>query len=261
MTDIRKPESVGDALKRKVLHILEEKPKEEKQPSNFGLYLAWGGFNLVYLLLDIGTSVMVAALTNPFYGVLTFFAGIAPFTVYEVLFMRAYNSGSQKWLSIIGAAASIFSTITLALIVGGINAIKYFQITTLPAWVPIALESILLIGIVAAVGVHGLIWIIYFFGDDGIRTKQKHTQNTAARKEKKGNLKMAKEDVADVIEMAKEIDEYEKSNLVEALSMAYEQLTGQTLITTSAPPAANPSPIKQTDLVKSPNGKEPVINP
>jgi len=87
----------------------------------------------------------------------------------------------------------------------------------------------LLGGLVLSVGLHGLIWIVFFFSDNGIKTKQVHTRNQAAREEKKFNLAMAKDDVDAYIALAKEVDEYEQANQLEVLSKAFEKLTGQSL--------------------------------
>lgn len=232
-------EAIGDKLKMQVLKLMEEKPASEKKPSNIGLVLAWIGFNAIYFFLDLGTSVMVGTLTNVFYGIMTFPAGIFPFLLNEVLFTRAYNSKFQKWLSVFGAVVSIASTVILALIVGAINAIKFFQITVLPDWVSFGLEITLVIGLVSAVGIHGLVWILYFFGDNGITTVQKHVQDRAERENKKKNLAMAKEDVQEYIELAKEIDQYSTANQLEILSNRYEKLTGQKLVIETAPMNGN----------------------
>lgn len=267
-------QAIGEKLKSKILTLMDEKPAEEKKPSNIGLGLAWLGFNFVYLFLDIGTSVMVGTLTNPYYGLMTFAAGIAPFGVNEALFMRAYNSSTQKTLSILGAALSILSTILLALLVGGLNAVEFFQIATLPPETSTVLELALLGGLVLSVGLHGLIWIVFFFSDNGIKTKQVHTRNQAAREEKKFNLAMAKDDVDAYIALAKEVDEYEQANQLEVLSKAFEKLTGQSLTQAAQTQQQNnqpkqqqyqekpreehrtPEPVKQSD-----NGVNPTVPP
>lgn len=213
-------ETISEKIKARMLSLLEEKPPEEKKPTNIGLTVAWMGFNFIYLFLDIGTSYMVGSLTNPFYGVMTFFAGIAPFMVYEILFVRAYNSRLQKWLSVSGAAVSIISTVTLALITGGINAILLFGSTIVTLGV---LEVALLAGLILGVSVHGVLLLVYFFGDDGIAAVQTRTRNQAEQVKRSEKMAFAEKDVTDILAMAKKVDEYEKNNVLEVLAAVLEK--------------------------------------
>lgn len=248
-------EIVTDAIRKKALALFEEKPQEEKKPSNIGLYMAWLGFNFIFLVLDTGTAFMVGSLTNPFYGFLVFMAGVSPFMLYEAMFTRAWNNSRQKWLSIIGAAVSILSTITLAVIVGTINAIKFFQITTLPVWTQSALELTLMIGLILAGGVHGLIWIVYFFGDEGITRKQVHTQNIAKRERKNQDFAMAQDDVKGIVELAKIVQQYENTGQIDLLSVALEKLTGNGLNIQDVPIRSFAQQAQQPHLDEHKNGE------
>jgi len=222
-------QQITEKAKARLMSLLDEKPPEEKKPTNIGLVVAWLGFNFVFLFLDIGTSALVWTLTNGFYALMVFVAGITPFTINEILFVRAWNSQNQKWMAIIGAATSVLFTVLLALIVGTINAIRFFEITTMAAWIQPALEWSLIIGMVLGVAIHGLIWTVYFFTDPGILARQIQTSNRASRAKRHDDFEMAKGDVLETIKLVDEIEQAENNNLLEALNKMFERYSGHAL--------------------------------
>src|SRR3990172_8345713 len=121
-----KPVRIVDALKAKVMGILTEAEhvKENKKPSNAALSIAWFSFNFLLFVLDIGTAVTVALLTNVFYGALTFLAGFAPTLLYELLYTRAYASKYQRIIAIGGAVIGATSTLLIGALAAVVNVLK-----------------------------------------------------------------------------------------------------------------------------------------
>lgn len=249
-------DEVRDAAKARILKFIR-KPEpvavKPKLPENRAV-LALRSFNGVMMFLDLISAVAVATLTNWLYGVLTFIAGVGALLIWERLYTNAHAQLKQKTVALIGGVLAMLSTLglgVLSAVVVVLNAEGIVPVSALTF-----LESSMLISLVSIAFVHALGWAVYYFTDPTHIAEMKRMISIAFREQQKQGLEDAKEDVAAVLEMDKQIQEYEIKGQLEYLSAAYEQLRGVSIMTgadvavdpkTGFVPAVTPSPLPGND--------------
>ncbi len=227
-----KPNRIADALKAKVIGILTEPPqtKREKKPSNAALTIAWVAFNFLLFVLDIGTAITVAMLTNVFYGALTFLAGFAPTLLYEFLYTRAYASKVQRWIAVGGAVIGATSTLLIGVLAAVVNVLKALEILTITSGATMWIEIGMIVGLVLFAGLHVVLLSAYFYIDDGIKRTHERSQAMANVQVKIDSVKDAKTLAKVGVDAAKEVEEADDENLGEAVRMIFKRLTGNDLM-------------------------------
>lgn len=235
-----KPVRIADALKARVIGILTEtpQPKQEKKPSNATLSLAWFAFNFLLFVLDIGTAVTVALLTNVFYGALTFLAGFAPTLLYEFLYTRAYASKYQRIIAIGGAVIGATSTLLIGALAAVVNVLKALEILTITSAATVGIEIGMIVGLVAFAGLHIILFSTYFYIDEGIKRIHERSQALANVQTKLDSVKDARTVAKAGLDAAKEVEEADEENLGEAVRMIYKKLTGNEMLGNDSHPVS-----------------------
>lgn len=148
-------------------------PKKQKNPSNLALYAALWVANLIFLVLDVISGFSIYLITAWWlYGVLTALAGFVPLLLHEACFVRAYASGWQKFISIVGAVLAVFSVLLVGIVAGYVNVADVgVDVTTAEV---ISVSSLVLIS-----GMHAMLFIVYFYIDPGIQSNQRTEQAVA----------------------------------------------------------------------------------
>lgn len=153
------------------------KPIRRKKPSNWGLYLAVIFFNLVMLLLDIGSAFSVYWATAIwYYGVMTFIAGFVPLTMHEILHFRPYASEEQKSIAKWGALAAVAAVIIVAILAVVVNIMGVSGK---------AVEIGMIIFIIVSAFGHAIAAAVYFYIDEGISAEQVTVQMEAKALQKR----------------------------------------------------------------------------
>jgi hypothetical protein len=222
----------------RLLDLVKRPQQAKRKPSNFALYWAWIFYNSVALLFDTIAAATVYGLVNNFlYAALTFAAGFLPLLMHEFLFTRAYASGMQKVLAVIGAGLSVITILSVGVLAGVVNVLGF---TALSAK---TLEIVLIVTLVLVSGAHGLIAAIYFYVDDGIKSKQVRAESVAYHERRIEDINRAKEILALAEQGAKDEDEIASQyGGMEILNEILGQLRGEAIsaapgVETQAAPA------------------------
>jgi hypothetical protein len=174
----------------RLLDLVKRPQQAKRKPSNFALYWAWLFYNGVALLFDaIAAMTVYRLMGNVAYAALTFTAGFLPLLMHEFLYTRAYASGSQKALAILGACLSVITILAVGVIAGMIN------VTGATADIQ-TLEIAMIITLVLVAGGHALIAAVYFYIDDGIKANQVRAESVAYHERRIEDIQRAKEILA-----------------------------------------------------------------
>jgi hypothetical protein len=189
----------------RLLELVKRPQQAKRKPSNFALYWAWAFYNLVALLFDvIAAGTVYAMMGSIAYAGLTFAAGFLPLLMHEFLFTRAYASGVQRWLAIIGAGLSVVTILGVGILAGMVNLTGFMAVDS------ITLEIAMIVTLVLVSGAHGLIAAVYFYIDDGIKAKQAQAESMAYHERRLEHIRQAKEILALAEEGADQEDEIAK---------------------------------------------------
>lgn len=175
----------------RLLDLVKRPSNAKAKPSNFALYWAWVFYNTVALLFDTIAAMTVYTLIGNFmYAILTFVSGFLPLLMHEFLFTRAYANKPQKILAVMGAGLSVVTILGVGVISGVVNVIGFTGISNQ------MLEIVLIVTLVLVSGAHGLIAAIYFYIDEGIKSKQVRTESIAYHERRIEDINRAKEILA-----------------------------------------------------------------
>lgn len=236
--------------KKDQLLSLMRRPQAARKPSNFALWWAWLFYNLVAFFLDAITAYTVYTLTNILYASLTFFAGFMPLLMHEFLFMRAYASKLQRGIAMFGAAVSVLAIIGIGLLAGGVNVIGIASMTN-ALYVEVAIISLI---VLTSAG-HGLLAAVYFYADEGIRSKHNTQEAIAYHDQQLANINLALSLADRVTEAAHKEDEFiskfgDRALLNEAMSQITGSMLGASAPAQEAPAQARPVPIRPLEAVR-----------
>lgn len=162
-----------------LLEFVSEPKKREKTPSNWALYASLMFANLVFLVIDAISGWTVYLMTDwAGYGILTFLAGFIPLLLHEASFVRAYASYWQKWIAVGGAVLAIGSVMVIGIGAAVVNVMQVgVEVQTA--------EIFTIVTLLVIAGIHALLFIVYFYADDGILSTQK-TERAIANSIHKG---------------------------------------------------------------------------
>lgn len=217
---------VKSAARSRILGLIRKPQAQVKKntPRNMAP-LALIGFNLVMTLLDLISAFVVAMLTDWFYGVLTFASGVFALFLWERLFTNAHGNLMQKWLAVGGMALAVVSTLGIGILSAIVNVLD------IAGEAPVmVIEGGMLVALVVIAFVHGIAWGVYYFADPTHVAEMKRMVSIAFREQQKRGLQDAKEDLSAVLEIDRELQEYERSGQLDLLSASYENLRGQALV-------------------------------
>lgn len=229
---------VKSAMQNRILGLIRKPtaPVKKKTVKNMAP-LALIGFNVVMTFLDLISAVAVSMLTNALYGVLTFMAGVLALFMWERLFTNAHANVMQKWIAFGGMVLAVLSTLGIGVLSAIVNVFNVVSSPVLEGGVAsssgisyVALETGMLISLVVVAFVHGIAWGVYYFADPAHVAEMKRQVNMAWRAQQKQGLDDAKEDLAAVLAIDKELQEYEKNGQLDLLSASFETLRGESLI-------------------------------
>ena len=214
------------ATQQRVLSIIRRPAQEQKKkkPTNKAP-LARLGFNGTMMFLDVISGITVGMLTNWYYGFLTFLAGFLALIVWEELFTNAHANQTQKWIAIAGGVIAVLSTLSLGIMAGIVNVLSLGGLVSVAT-----LEMIMISSLVVMAFTHGVLWGVYYFTDPTHVAEMKRMVNIAYREQQIEGLAEAKEDVKQAKAIALELDAYEQSGDLEALSASFESMRGQSLL-------------------------------
>ena len=146
----------------KILESLDDKPTLRK-PANWPLWASLFFAELIFVLLDAGSAIMVALITGMwYYGVIVFFAGVIPLWLYTKTYTRPLASKSQKSAALLGGTIAVGSVIVVAIFVAVLNFAANQLSGNAIAW----MEAGLGISLVVLLAVHGFVNAYYFFTDE-----------------------------------------------------------------------------------------------
>jgi hypothetical protein len=227
-------DELKSATQERVLSIIRRPAIEQKKkkPANKAP-LARLGFNGTMFFLDVISGFTVGTLTNWFYGFLTFLAGFLALVVWEELFTNAHANQTQKWIAIGGGAIAVLSTLGIGILAGVANVFKLGGLVAVTT-----IEISMIASLVVMAFTHGILWGVYFFTDPTHVAEMKRMVYIAYREQQIEGLAEAKEDVKQAKAIAAELDSYEASGDLEALSASFESMRGQSLL--NAAPAQQP---------------------
>lgn len=226
--------SIKDQVKAYALSFIKRRPDEEKEPSNFALYLVGIASFTLLAILDLITAVVVGGMTNWLYGILTFGVGIGPTVVNEMAFFRPYASKFQKGLAITGIIVGITATLLIGVMAGGVSAANYFGVLDTTPFKTI-IEIAMLISLVVISGIHVTVWMIYIFVDQGVKSASNHAQNLAASKQRKREMEMAMGDMKDAIEIGDQIASLVDEGKGDLINETFKNITGKDILAGSVP--------------------------
>jgi hypothetical protein len=219
------------AMKDRLLGLLRKpaQAQKEKRPHN-KLWIASLGFNGVMFFLDLVSAVTVALLTNAMYGMMTFLAGFLALLLHENLFTNAHAGMNQKWIAIGGGLLAIVSTIGIGILAGMVNVFNLAALVSTQT-----IEISMIIGLVITTGIHGILWGVYYFTDEGHKSAMKAMVNAAYRDQQRAELDNAKKDVQAVKAINDEIEGM--GDDADLLAEAFHENTGRDLLTRAQEPA------------------------
>jgi hypothetical protein len=222
-----------DAMNKRVLSLIRKPQAEQKKKKAVNKApLARWGFNGTMLFLDFISGWTVGTLTNWYYGFLTFLAGFLALIIWEELFTNAHANMHQKWIAIGGGAIAVISTLSLGILAGIANVLSV-------GLVPVATIGIsMIIALVVMAFTHGILWGVYYFTDPTHVAEMKRIVNIAYREQQVQGLEEAKEDLAQVKAIARELEGYEKSGDLEALTASFESMRGTSLLNDTPAPTS-----------------------
>ena len=172
------------------LESLVKKPTKIKKPSNAALWVAYIFFNVTILVFDVIAAVTVYSLMqNAGYAIVTFLAGFVPLLMHEFLYLRAYASQWQRYISIAGAVIAALTVAVVAVLAAAVN-VAIASGYTVDAG---SSEWIILTIIVIAAFTHTVLAASYFYLDEGIQAKHKAAENIAFHDERMKNLDRAEQ--------------------------------------------------------------------
>ena len=214
----------------RLLELVKRPQQAKRKPSNFALYWAWLFYNATALLFDVIAAGTVYALMGKFaYAALTFAAGFLPLLMHEFLYTRAYASGIQKVLAVIGAGLSVITILGVGVLAGVVNILGF---TTKNSTL---LEIAMIVTLVLVAGAHGLIAAVYFYIDDGIKANQVRAESVAYHERRIEDIQRAKDILALAEQGAKDEDELSsKYGGMEVLNEIMGQLRGDAITPSSS---------------------------
>lgn len=172
------------------------------------------------------------------YAVLTFSACFLPLIMHEFLYTRAYASGIQKVLAVVGAGLSVVTILGIGVLAAVVNVLGF------TAQNSSFLEITMIVTLVLVAGAHGLIAAIYFYIDEGIKANQVRAESVAYHERRIDDIQRAKEILALAEQGAKDEDEISAQyGGMEVLNEIMSQLRGDATTSQSsivAKPAKSP---------------------
>lgn len=241
-----------DAMQKRVLSLIRKPAIEQKKkkPVNKAP-LARFGFNGTMAFLDLVSAITVGLLTNWLYGALTFLAGFLALVIWEELFTNAHANMTQKWIAIGGGVVAVISTLGIGVLSGIANVLNIGGLVS-----GTTIDMVMIVSLVVMAFTHGILWGVYYFTDPTHVAEMKRIVNIAYREQQVQGLQEAKEDLAQVKAIASELEFYEKSGDLEALSASFQSIRGTSLLNdepASAPIVADPNmPFLQKQAVTPP---------
>lgn len=156
-----------------LIEFVSEPKKKEKKPSNWALYAALIFANCILLVIDGISGFTVYLMTAWWgYGLLTVLAGFVPLVLHEGAYVRAFSSKWQKIIAVAGAVLAIGSVV----LIGALAAIVNVMGISVQVQTAEIVTVVSLVGIAAA---HALLFIVFFYIDDGINANQRTEQAIA----------------------------------------------------------------------------------
>lgn len=214
----------------RLLDLVKRPLQAKRKPSNFALYWAWLFYNATALLFDVIAAGTVYAMMGKFvYAVLTFSACFLPLIMHEFLYTRAYASGIQKVLAVVGAGLSVVTILGIGVLAAVVNVLGFTaQNSSL-------LEIAMIVTLVLVAGAHGLIAAVYFYIDDGIKAIQVRAVSVAYHERRIDDIQRAKEILALAEQGAKDEDEISAQyGGMEVLNEIMGQLRGDAITAQSS---------------------------
>jgi hypothetical protein len=221
---------IGSAMTERVLSIIRRPQQAVKEKRAWNKApIALVGFNLVMVFLDLVSALTVAMLTSWMYGVMTFIAGVLALFLWEQLFTNPHANMMQKWISVGGGVLAVFSTLGIGIMAGIANVVGVSGVIGRST-----IEIVMIVSMVVIAFVHGTAWGVYYFTDPSHKAQMNRMTSLAYRDQQKQGLEDAKSDLAQALEIHKELAEYEKAGQLELLNASYQEMRGTSLMT--APP-------------------------
>lgn len=208
-------EKIRDAA----LNILFPKRDKLTPPVN-RVWVAIVFATAIFGFLDLLTMVSVGYATRWFYGVLVFFSGIVTLIGWEFLYANPYSKGWQKPISVIGFFASVVSTVIIGLLAIVVTLVN-FNIS----------KDYLGAGMVGFSFVvlffHAVLFILYFFLDETIQTRQNATAGMAEHQVRMSQFELTKSLVAKVKDLEGELSGIVSRGDESRFKQAHNALTGK----------------------------------
>jgi len=239
--------AIEDELANFTLNLVKRKPKAEKEPSRFNLYVVGIAAFMMLTVLDLIASIITGMLTNVLYGVLVFSIGVGSLAVAEAGFFFPYASRSQKIISVIDGIVSIGSTLLIGVLVGAIYAAGKFNVIAVSGWLSV-LEIGMIILLVLIGVTHALLWISYVLIDKGVQMYQSYQQNRAGNKSRNDLLRLSEDNMTQSILMGQRLLTLAKQGKGSLLREEIINMTGEDLLA-------------DVDMaaIKNPNGAKPNV--
>jgi hypothetical protein len=154
--------------------VKEEEPEPQTDRSH--LFLSKVAYNLAIVLLDAGTSYLIAVLTYWFYGIVWFLAGAVVFFMHQKNFFTAGINEKQEKGAQSGIIVSVVSVIAMAIISGALFILRMAN-----SWVEIGLIAVS----ISLYSWHAFKLAMHVFNDDGFRIENTVARAFATAKKKK----------------------------------------------------------------------------
>lgn len=169
-----------------LLNAIRE-PVKKKKVNNSGLWIALAFFNLVLLVIEIGSASTVYWVTHIwFYAALIFLAGAVPLGLAEFLYVRPFSSLRQRSISVAMALIAVASILGMGVCAAIINSnlIEHMSISlTTPVTVIVVIVAL----------IHGILCGWYFYSDEGIVADQVEARAIATAMRRRRQLAAADE--------------------------------------------------------------------
>lgn len=206
-------------FEQKAINIMFPEKNKLTPPSN-RVWIAIILATAIFGLIDIITMVSVSIATYWYYGLLVLFAGIVTLVGHEILFANPYARLWQKVITVIG----FFTSVTVSVVIGLLSIYEVL--------IPTGIEKHYIgLGMVGfsflALFFHGGLFIVYFFLDEQIRTKQSMAQGLAQHEVAVSQFDQTKALVSKVNELEKELKQISERGEEVKFQKAHEALTGR----------------------------------
>lgn len=214
----------------------QDPPAKAKAIPRNKSYLALWGFNGAMLFLDLISGWTVAILSQAAYGVATVVAGVLALLLHEKLFQNPHANESQKLIAIGGGVIAVASTLLVGL---GAAVLNIFSIDSIIGGKSI--EVVMVGFLIVSIFAHGILWGWYYFTDPQHVAEMKRMVHIAFRQQTREGIEEAKEDVREVIEMDRVLQQYDNAGLLDVLTVAFQEARGRSLISTPSTTPLDPA--------------------